>query len=146
MHTLEAVLVDETPTTVSAPAPSLEMAKTIIIVSPEDSSRAMIAGMLKMQDYTVAHAHASEQTIAEIAGADRPSLIIVGADISDMHVTSFIKSVRLTSRLRYVPILVIATDKTLHKQMEWKEAGATGWLLKPFTAAQLLNMVNLLAF
>ncbi len=127
-------------------APSLAMAKTVIIVSPEDSSRAMIAGMLKMQDYTVAQTDASEQTIADIAGADRPSLIIVGADISDVHVASFIKSVRLSSGLRYVPILVIATDKTLHKQMEWKEAGATGWLLKPFTAAQLLNMVNLLAF
>lgn len=146
MCTHDIMPVNEAITIVDAPLPSLAMTKTIIIISSADSSMSMVAGMLKMQDYTVTQVPASEQTIADIAGADRPSLIIVGADMSDMDATSFIKSIRQSSMLRYVPVLVLATDKTLHNQMEWKEAGATGWLLKPFTAAQLLNMVNLLAF
>jgi two-component system chemotaxis response regulator CheY len=54
---------------------------------------------------------------------------------------TFVKEVKKTAS-RYVPILVLTTESQMDKKAEGKAAGATGWLVKPFEPAQLLELVK----
>jgi two-component system chemotaxis response regulator CheY len=41
-----------------------------------------------------------------------------------------------------IPILFLTTESQAAKKMEAKEAGATGWIIKPFVPAKLIEAIN----
>ena len=41
-----------------------------------------------------------------------------------------------------IPILFLTTESQTSKKMEAKEAGATGWIIKPFVPAKLIAALN----
>jgi two-component system chemotaxis response regulator CheY len=41
-----------------------------------------------------------------------------------------------------IPILFLTTESQAAKKMEAKEAGATGWIIKPFVPAKLIAAIN----
>ena len=55
---------------------------------------------------------------------------------------SFIEGVRASEKWRGVPILVLTTESDPEKKKRAKQAGATGWIIKPFNAAKLVDAVR----
>ena len=55
---------------------------------------------------------------------------------------SLIKEIRSMPQYQFVPILVLTTESQTSKKQSAKEAGATGWIVKPFEQEKLLNVVN----
>jgi two-component system, chemotaxis family, chemotaxis protein CheY len=43
---------------------------------------------------------------------------------------------------KHTPLLVLTTENTPERKMEGREAGATGWLVKPFNPERLLATVS----
>ena len=66
--------------------------------------------------------------------------------ITDVHMPN-LDGIELTRRLRALPgfrqtpILLLTTESDPGKKAEGRSAGATGWILKPFTQEQLLAIV-----
>ncbi len=58
---------------------------------------------------------------------------------------SFIEGVRASEKWRGVPILVLTTESDPEKKKRAKQAGATGWIIKPFNAAKLVDAVRRVA-
>jgi two-component system chemotaxis response regulator CheY len=54
----------------------------------------------------------------------------------------FIDHVRRDPRNRAVPILVLTTESEPGKKQRAKDAGATGWIVKPFDPAKLLAAIQ----
>jgi two-component system chemotaxis response regulator CheY len=50
----------------------------------------------------------------------------------------FIKEIRAKEEYKRIPILFLTTESQASKKQEAKEAGATGWIIKPFVPAKLL--------
>ena len=44
---------------------------------------------------------------------------------------------------KFMPILFLTTESQQSRRMEAKEAGASGWIVKPATADDLLNTIKL---
>jgi two-component system chemotaxis response regulator CheY len=53
-----------------------------------------------------------------------------------------IKEVRDMPDYQRIPILFLTTESQAAKKMEAKEAGATGWIIKPFVPAKLIEAIN----
>ena len=53
-----------------------------------------------------------------------------------------IRALRAESAYRHTPILMLTTEGSADRRREGKEAGATGWIVKPFDAAQLIATMH----
>lgn len=53
-----------------------------------------------------------------------------------------IKALRVMSAFRFTPILTLTTESESTKRDEAKRLGATGWLVKPVPAADLVKIIQ----
>ena len=53
-----------------------------------------------------------------------------------------IKALRLDTKYKSTPILVLTTESDGAKKNEGRSAGATGWVVKPFEPNKLLQVVQ----
>ncbi len=72
----------------------------------------------------------------------RPAMIITDVNMPNMDGITFIKEVKKNAALKFIPILVLTTESQDTKKNEGKNAGAAGWLVKPFNPEQLLGVVK----
>ena len=70
--------------------------------------------------------------------------------ITDVNMPNM-DGIELTRQLRKLPsysampILMLTTESQAEKKQAGKDAGATGWIVKPFQPAQLVAIVNKIA-
>ncbi|HTQ03992.1 MAG TPA: response regulator [Polyangiaceae bacterium] len=69
-------------------------------------------------------------------------LIISDLNMPGMDGLSFVRQLRQLAAYRTVPVLILTTEMDPAKKKEAKEAGATGWLVKPFDPSQLLATIR----
>lgn len=60
-----------------------------------------------------------------------------------MNGIELIREVRKLPDYKFMPILFLTTESQQSRKQEAKEAGATGWIVKPATADELLNTIKL---
>ena len=53
-----------------------------------------------------------------------------------------IRALRAEAAYRHTPILMLTTEGSADRKREGKEAGATGWIVKPFDPAQLIATMH----
>jgi two-component system chemotaxis response regulator CheY len=69
-------------------------------------------------------------------------LIISDLNMPGMDGLAFVKNLRQIAAYRAVPVLILTTEMDPSKKKAAKDAGATGWLVKPFDPAQLLATIR----
>ncbi len=69
-------------------------------------------------------------------------LVITDVNMPQMDGLTLVKKLRELPAYRYVPILVLTTEMDPNKKRIAKEAGATGWIVKPFEPVQLLATIR----
>jgi two-component system chemotaxis response regulator CheY len=55
---------------------------------------------------------------------------------------TLVREIRKIYDYRFTPVLVLTTESGDEKKREGKEAGATGWVVKPFDPDNLLRLVS----
>ena len=118
--------------------------KYIMTIDDSSTVRASVEFTLKDIGHKVMHAeNGSEalQKIDDIKGAgDDVALCIVDVNMPVMDGITFVKEFRKTDR--FTPILMLTTESEESKIKGGKEAGASGWLVKPFQSEQLVGVVE----
>lgn len=76
-------------------------------------------------------------------GDDEIVLCIVDINMPVMDGVTFIKEFRKIDK--FTPLLVLTTESEDTKIQEGKDAGASGWLVKPFKPEKLVEIVSKLA-
>lgn len=72
----------------------------------------------------------------------RPKMIITDINMPKMNGIEFIKEVKKDRNFKFIPILVLTTESQANMKQKGKEAGAAGWLVKPFSPDQLSGVVK----
>jgi two-component system chemotaxis response regulator CheY len=72
----------------------------------------------------------------------KPDLIITDVNMPRMGGMELIKALRVMSAFRFTPILTLTTESESTKRDEAKRLGATGWLVKPVPAADLVKIIQ----
>jgi two-component system chemotaxis response regulator CheY len=68
-------------------------------------------------------------------------MIISDINMPVMDGITFIKEVKKTP-FRFLPILVLTTEAQEDMKLKGKQAGASGWLVKPFKPEQLVYVTK----
>ena len=72
-------------------------------------------------------------------GDQRTDLIITDLNMPVMDGLTFIRHIRSRANSKYTPVLMLTTESQLEKKRQGKAAGATGWIVKPFTRPNFLR-------
>ena len=118
--------------------------KKILIVDDSAALRASVEFTLSEQGYEVLQAkdgNGGLEILTGMAGKESElGMIITDINMPNMDGISLIREVKRTA-FKFTPILVLTTESQDGKKMEGKEAGASGWLVKPFKPEQLTAVV-----
>jgi len=116
------------------------MPKTILTVDDSASVRQMVKFTLADAGYTVLEAVDGQDALAKLSSP--VNLVITDLNMPNLDGIGLIRGVRANPALRGVPILMLTTESQESRKREGKEAGATGWIVKPFTKQQMLAVVK----
>ena len=117
------------------------MGKCILTVDDSSTMRQMIAFTLKGADFEVLEAGDGVEAL-EVAPGKKLSLIITDVNMPRMDGLTLVQHLRGIPEFKFTPILVLTTESGVDMKQKGKEAGATGWIVKPFSPEKLLEVVN----
>ena len=109
----------------------------ILVVDDSASMRQMVAFTLKGAGHTVVEASDGVEALAS-AKSGSFDLVITDVNMPNMDGITLTRELRALPNYRFTPILTLTTESSAEKKMAGKQAGATGWLVKPFNPDQLL--------
>lgn len=117
------------------------MSKTVLTVDDSPSIRRMIAMTLREAGYDVMEAEDGQDGLDKATSA-HVDAIITDQNMPRMDGITMIKALRQHPKGQGVPIVVLSTDSADTLKAEAREAGALGWMVKPFTQDKLLAVVK----
>ena len=117
------------------------MADPVLIVDDSTSMRQLVSFALKDAGYEVIAATDGKDALSKLNGP-KISLVITDLNMPEMDGIEFIKQLRSTPGYRFTPVLMLTTESQEQKKLEGKRAGASGWIVKPFTPDQLIGVVK----
>jgi two-component system chemotaxis response regulator CheY len=117
---------------------------TILTVDDSRTMRDMLRLTLASAGFRVVQAVDGEDGLS-VLDAERPQVIITDINMPRLDGFGFIARVRSDQRFRGVPILVLTTESSPEKKGQARAAGATGWIVKPFDAVKLVDVVRRVA-
>ncbi len=117
------------------------MTKTILTVDDSPSIRRMIAMTLQEAGYAVIEAVDGRDGLAK-ATSMQVDAIITDQNMPNLDGLGFIRALRQHPSGRGVPVIVLSTDGEENLKAQAREAGALGWMLKPFTQDKLLAVIK----
>ena len=117
------------------------MGKKILIVDDSASIRAVVAFTLQSAGHDVISAEDGEDALNKLDGKS-VDLIITDLHMPILDGIGLIRRVREIDLYKYIPILFLTTESQESKKLEAKQAGATGWIIKPFVPEKLLAVID----
>ena len=114
---------------------------SILAVDDSESMRQMVSFALKNAGHTVVEAVDGQDALSR-AKTNKVNLVITDVNMPRMDGIALIRELRNLPDYKFTPILMLTTESTAEKKQQGKEAGATGWLVKPFNPDQLISTIN----
>lgn len=116
------------------------MSKTIMTVDDSASVRQMVGFTLRSAGYNVVEASDGQDAMGKLSGPIH--LVVTDLNMPRMDGIELIKGIRGHAEYRFVPVVMLTTESQDTKKQAAKAAGATGWIVKPFTSDQLLAVLK----
>ena len=117
------------------------MAKVIMTADDSMSVRQMVSFTLKQAGYEVIEAVDGQDAVTKLA--DRKiDMLITDLNMPNLDGIELIKNVRANPLNKFIPIIMLTTESQPEMKQKGKEAGATGWIIKPFKPEQLLGIAQ----
>jgi two-component system chemotaxis response regulator CheY len=113
----------------------------IMVVDDSNSMRGLIKQALVTAGHEVIEAVDGEDALARVTGA-RIDLFLCDVNMPRIDGLTLVKRLRAIAAFKFSPILMLTTEIDPEKKRIAKEAGATGWLVKPFQPDQLLATIR----
>lgn len=115
--------------------------KTVMTVDDSASIRQMVSFVLKGAGYDVVQAVDGLDALSKLKGQEL-HLILSDINMPKMDGLEFTRRLRAMPEYRFVPVVLLTTESHPEKKQEGKVAGATGWIVKPFSPDQLLAVAK----
>jgi two-component system, chemotaxis family, chemotaxis protein CheY len=115
--------------------------KRILTVDDSASVRQMVSFTLRKADYEVVEAVDGKDGLAKVSSG-KFDLIVTDLNMPNLDGIQMISAVRKLPGYSFIPILMLTTESQAEKKDAGRKAGATGWIVKPFNADQLIAVVQ----
>jgi two-component system chemotaxis response regulator CheY len=115
--------------------------QSILAVDDSASMRQMVAFTLKSAGYNVVEAVDGQDAYEKSNGRDF-DLVLTDQNMPRMDGISLTKKLRDNPKFKTTPILILTTESSDQMKQAGRSAGATGWLVKPFDPAKLIEVIK----
>ncbi len=116
------------------------MTKTIMTVDDSRSIRQMVSFTLQQAGYNVVEAEDGKDAFSKLNG--QVNMVLTDLNMPNMDGIELIRAIRSEPQYKFMPLIMLTTESQVSKKQEGKAAGATGWIIKPFSPEQLLAVVK----
>jgi two-component system chemotaxis response regulator CheY len=116
------------------------MRKNILIVDDSPSMRQLVSFAVKDAGYETILAVNGNDALSKLNGTEI-DIVITDLNMREMDGVEFIKQLRTKPLCRFTPIVMLTKESQESKREEGKRAGASGWIIKPFTPEQLITVI-----
>jgi two-component system, chemotaxis family, chemotaxis protein CheY len=116
------------------------MGKVILTADDSASVRQMVTFTLTDAGYTVIEAVDGRDALQKLESS--VNMVITDLNMPNLDGIGLIRSVRSNPSCKGLPIVMLTTESQESRKQEGKAAGATGWIVKPFTKQQMLAVVK----
>lgn len=114
---------------------------TILAVDDSASMRQMVSFTLKGAGYNVVEAVDGVDALNK-AKAQTFDCVVTDVNMPNKDGIELIKDLRALPNYKFTPLLMLTTEAGMDKKQQGKDAGATGWIVKPFNPDQLLKTIK----
>ena len=116
---------------------------TLIILAVDDSPsmREMLAAVLRDSGYQVVEAEDGVKAL-ELAKTRSIDVVLTDQNMPNMDGLSLVKNLRSLPAYKDTPIMMLTTESSAEMKQKGREAGATGWMVKPFDPDKLVRMLK----
>jgi len=117
------------------------MAKKVLLVDDAGVIRQVSSMTVKTAGFEVTEAVNGKDALEKLKET-RFDLLVTDINMPEMDGIELIKSVRTMEEYKFIPIIVLSTLSQEDKVKEGREAGASGWLFKPFNGRKLVETIK----
>lgn len=115
--------------------------KKIMTVDDSASLRQMVTFVLRDGGYQIVEAVDGMDALSKLKGQEI-DLFLSDVNMPNMDGLELTRQIRAMAQYKFVPIILLTTESHAEKKQQGKAAGATAWIVKPFTPDQLLAVVK----
>jgi DNA-binding response OmpR family regulator len=110
----------------------------ILIVEDDRATTGLLKTVFELEGFkTLVCPDASR--VVETVRKDRPDVVFMDLHLAEMQSLSILREIKQDQELRLIPVVMTSG---LDRSQECKEAGAEGFLLKPFRPANLVAEIR----
>lgn len=114
---------------------------SILAVDDSASMRQMVSFTLRSSGYDVIEAIDGQDALDKL-GDRHVDLVLTDQNMPRMDGLTLIRELRGVDRFKRTPILMLTTESSDEMKQAGRAAGATGWMVKPFDPARLLEVIG----
>jgi putative two-component system response regulator len=113
----------------------------VLVVDDDAQVRGVLSRLLRILGHSVEEASSAEEAVARIAERV-PDLILLDIQLPGKSGQALLEELRSDSRLQWTPVVMITGAATPERKLRAIEAGATDFLSKPISHAELAARVR----
>ena len=117
------------------------MSKTALVVDDSPTMRQMVALTLTNAGFKVVEAEHGKDAVNKVAAGPKMDIVVTDLNMPEMDGISLINELRKMAAFKFTPILMLTTESAADKKQAGKDAGATGWIVKPFNPEVTLKII-----
>lgn len=117
------------------------MRPRVLAVDDSATMRRLIEATLSPRGFQVFLAEDGIEGLARLTEVD-PHVVITDINMPRLDGFGVIEGVRRSPTHAGIPVLVLTTESGADLKARAREAGATGWLVKPFEDDRLVNVLR----
>ena len=114
---------------------------TILAVDDSASMRQMVSFTLKNAGFHVVEAVDGQDALDKAHSRDF-DLVLTDQNMPRMDGITLTRKLRESPKFQHTPILILTTESSSQMKDAGRAAGATGWLVKPFDPAKLVEVIG----
>jgi two-component system, chemotaxis family, chemotaxis protein CheY len=117
------------------------MSKSILVVDDSPSMRQLLGVTLRSAGYQVIEASDGQEAL-DYARKNPVDLVLTDVNMPHMDGITLIAQLRTLNHYYLTPLLLLTTETSPERKVDGKQAGATGWITKPFSPQQLISTLE----
>ncbi|MFT8542727.1 response regulator [Acetobacter sp.] len=115
----------------------------VLTVDVSRTMQGMLRKALEGAGYEVIQGGDGVEGLEVLQEADpTPNAIITDINMPRMDGFEFIEAVRAMDQYKHLPMIVLTTESDPEKKARARAAGATGWIVKPFSTDSLVAAIR----
>ena len=118
------------------------MSKRVLVVDDSQSIRQHVRTTLAEGGFEVVEAVDGVDALQTLTTRTDIDVVICDVNMPRLDGLGLVKKLRELPASKFLPILMLTTEVDPVKKKVAKDAGATGWLVKPFQPHQLLTTIQ----